>query len=189
MKPPTEAPASSSASSSEAPTESASGPPPGVPRVVFGGFLMGLANLGAMTCMLFFGTFSDRSPQARQHVTLGALLCLSFASALLALAIWLESPVGLAIAGTLATSSAWTVSGQVTPLAKRCAKSGEESRMMSIIVSAWAVGALGGAQCHGHLAERYPIQMFLGFSVVLLMAWSFARTMFSELGEEKFRGG
>ena len=52
---------------------------------------------------------------------------------------------------------------------------------MSIIVSAWAVGALG-AQFHDHLAERYPIQMFLGFSVVLLMAWSVARTMFSELG-------
>ena len=43
------------------------------------------------------------------------------------------------------------------------------------------MGALGGAQCHGQLAEQYPTPMFLGFSVVLLLAWLLAREMFAAL--------
>lgn len=41
---------------------------------------------------------------------------------------------------------------------------------MGIIVSAWAVGALGGAQVHGRLCELDPRMEFVVLTAVMLMA-------------------
>ena len=60
--------------------------------------------------------------------------------------------------------------GQVTPLAKAAAEEGQESQLMGIIVSAWAIGALGGAQVHGRLCEVSPTTEFVGLTVVMLVA-------------------
>jgi MFS family permease len=145
-------------------------------------FLVGgyqsVANVGAASAMLYFGAVSDRSAVARRKVALGALLCLAMASLLLAVAVAVDSALMLAGAGVLATSTAWTISGQVTPLAKRAARQGEESQLMSIVVSAWAVGALVGSQVHGRLAERHPTELFLFLAMVLLLAFGMANLMF-----------
>ena len=63
-----------------------------------------------------------------------------------------------------------SIAGQVTPLAKAAAQEGQESQLMGIIVSAWAVGALGGAQVHGRLCERSPSNEFAGLTIVMLVA-------------------
>lgn len=42
---------------------------------------------------------------------------------------------------------------------------------MGIIVSAWAVGALGGAQVHGRLCELNPTIEFCFLLVVLVVAF------------------
>ena len=41
---------------------------------------------------------------------------------------------------------------------------------MGIIVSAWAVGALVGANVHGRLCEVSPIAEFAGLTCVMLIA-------------------
>ena len=45
---------------------------------------------------------------------------------------------------------------------------------MGIIVSAWAVGALGGAQVHGRLCESSPALEFTVLTGVMLVALGLA---------------
>ena len=84
---------------------------------------------------------------------LPALAALAASSAALAAASRAQSAAALFAAGTFATATAWTLSGQVTPCAREMSAAGEEGRAMGVVVSAWAAGALGGAQLHGALAE------------------------------------
>lgn len=49
---------------------------------------------------------------------------------------------------------------------------------MGIIVSAWAIGALGGAQVHGRLCERDPRLEFVVLTVVMLLALCLGRMTF-----------
>lgn len=165
-----------------------------------------VSNLCAMLAMLTFGSISDRGGlQRRRAVAVGSLLALAVCSALLVLAVALESSVALFAVGVCTTAVAWTISGklraalynhvqhartshllesiwnvhdfcgyihvgQVTPLAKAAAREGQESQLMGIIVSAWAVGALGGAQVHGRLCELDPGMEFVVLTAVMLMA-------------------
>ena len=155
-----------------------------------------VSNLCAMLAMLTFGSISDRGGlRRRRAVAVGSLLALAICSALLVLVVTLESSAALFVVGVCTTAVAWTISGewrdlvvvnvrrvfvltsaactaigQVTPLAKAAAQEGQESQLMGIIVSAWAVGALGGANVHGRLCEVSPTAEFAGLTCVMLIA-------------------
>ena len=151
-------------------------------QLVVGVFQL-VANLAAMAAMLTVGALSDRGGiRRRRTVTITSLAALALSSALLAISALLRSPSLLFGSGVFATAVAWTISGQVTPLAKAAAEEGQESQLMGIIVSAWAVGALGGAQTHGRLCETAPAAMFGGLAVVMVVCTVLAKATFDGPG-------
>ena len=83
-----------------------------------------VSQLSAAVAMLSFGALSDTHVPTvgRAPFVLPALLTLAASSAGLAAAAQTRSPAGIFVAGTAATSVAWTLSGQVTPCARevRC---------------------------------------------------------------------
>ena len=58
---------------------------------------------------------------------------------------------------------------------------GEEGRAMGVVVSAWAAGALGGAQLHGLMSEEHAPELFALLTVVLIVALISAALMFRVL--------
>ena len=73
-----------------------------------------VSNLCAMLAMLTFGSISDRGGlRRRRAVTVGSLLALALCSALLVLAVELESSVALFPVGVCTTAVAWTISGKL----------------------------------------------------------------------------
>ena len=76
---------------------------------------------------------SDRATPAQALLTLSALALAAAAAA--------RSPGLLFAAGTMATSVAWSISGQVTPCARELSRAGTDGR---------------GRCCHDRLSSAHP---------------------------------
>jgi uncharacterized transporter YbjL len=107
---------------------------------------------------------------------LACIAGIGIASAFLALSA--GNSAALFVAGMLATTVAWTLSGQVTPLAKEMSEPGEEGRLVGMILFPWALGMLAGAQIHGQLSESNPGLMFALLTLLLVATYGLAELMF-----------
>ncbi|MCY3800935.1 MAG: MFS transporter [Chloroflexi bacterium] len=127
-----------------------------------------------MASMIVVGAISDRI--GRRKIVMGCIAGIGISSALLALSS--GNAPGLFVAGTLATTIAWTLSGQVTPLAKEMSEQGEEGRLVGMILFPWALGMLAGAQIHGQFSESNPGLMFALLTILLVASLGLAELMF-----------
>ena len=127
-----------------------------------------------MVSMIVVGAISDRI--GRRKIVMGCIAGIGISSALLALSS--GNAAGLFVAGTLATTIAWTLSGQVTPLAKEMSEQGEEGRLVGMILFPWALGMLAGAQIHGQFSESNPGLMFALLTILLVASLGLAELMF-----------
>ena len=127
-----------------------------------------------MISMIVVGAVSDRI--GRRKIVLICIAGIGVASVLLALTT--GNATLLFITGTLATTVAWTLSGQVTPLAKEMSRPGEEGRLVGMILFPWALGMLAGAQIHGQLSESNPGLMFGLLTLLLVGAYGLGELMF-----------
>ncbi len=138
------------------------------------GFFQSASLVAGMISMLVVGAISDRI--GRRTIVMACIAGIGVASLLLA--VTAGNAVGLFIAGTIATTVAWTLSGQVTPLAKEMSEPGEEGRLVGLILFPWALGMLAGAQIHGLMTESNPRLMFALLSLLLVGSYALAEIMF-----------
>ena len=127
-----------------------------------------------MGSMIVVGAISDRV--GRRKIVMVCIAGIGIASALLAVSA--GNAAALFVAGTIATTVAWTLSGQVTPLAKEMSEPGEEGRLVGMILFPWALGMLAGAQIHGQFSESNPGLMFALLTLLLVAALGLAELMF-----------
>ena len=141
-------------------------------------FTVGMFASASLVCgmiaMVVMGTISDRV--GRRKIILGSLAAIGVSSGLLALST--GSAPAFFVAGIVATTAAWTLSGQVTPLAKEIAAPGEAGRLVGMILFPWALGMLTGAQIHGLLTESNPALMFGLMTGLLVASMGFAEYMY-----------
>ena len=130
--------------------------------------------VAGMVSMIVVGAISDRV--GRRKIVPVCIAGIGIASALLAVSA--GNAATLFMAGTLATTVAWTLSGQITPLAKEMSEPGEEGRLVGMILFPWALGMLAGAQIHGQMSESNPGLMFVLLTLLLVAAYGLAELMF-----------
>ncbi len=130
--------------------------------------------VAGMASMIVVGAISDRV--GRRRIVLACIAGIGIASAFLALSA--GNSAALFVAGMFATTVAWTLSGQVTPLAKEMSEPGEEGRLVGMILFPWALGMLAGAQIHGQLSESNPGLMFALLTLLLVATYGLAELMF-----------
>jgi DHA1 family inner membrane transport protein len=138
------------------------------------GWFTSVSLVAGMLSMIVVGRISDRT--GRRRIVGFCIIGTGLASAVLALCA--GSAVGLFLCGTVAMTAAWTLSGQVTPLAKEMSEPGEEGRLVGMILFPWALGMLVGARIHGLMSQSQPGLMFGVTTLLLLAAWGLTRFMF-----------
>lgn len=138
------------------------------------GWFTSVSLICGMVSMFVVGNISDRV--GRRRVVLASLTAIGLSSLMLAASV--GSVTAMFVSGVVATTAAWTLSGQMTPLAKEVADPGEAGRLVGAILFPHALGMLTGAQIHGLLTENHPALMFVVLAVLLVAAWGFGAYMF-----------
>ena len=138
------------------------------------GWFSSVSLISGMVSMFVAGSISDRI--GRKPVVLASLAAIGVSS--LMLAVSTGNAAAMFLSGVVATTAAWTLSGQMTPLAKEVADTGEAGRLVGLILFPHALGMLTGAQIHGALTESHPALMFAVLAGFLVAAWGFGSYMF-----------
>ncbi len=132
------------------------------------GWFSSISLIFATVAMFVVGGISDRI--GRKRVVLASLPAIAVSSLMLAAS--QGSLAAMFVSGTFAIAAAWTLSGQMTPLAKEIAEEGEAGRMVGLMLFPHSLAMLTGALMHGFLTESHPELMFILLAAFVTFAWA-----------------
>ena len=132
------------------------------------GWFSSISLIFATASMFVVGSISDRI--GRKRVVLASVPAIAISSLMLAAS--QGSLAAMFVSGTFAIAAAWTLSGQMTPLAKEIAEEGEAGRMVGLMLFPHSLAMLTGALMHGFLTESHPALMFVLLAVFVTIAWA-----------------